>query len=145
MAMMAMGSSSWSGVAGCCSSAVAEPVSSASMYAVSAAGVGWSKRRPPGRRRPVAVASRSLSSTDIRESKPRSLKECRASGRLSLSCPRTAAMWAAVRPVTERVRSAGDMVASRRPSSPWGAGGSVGVLAGRAGAVVLSVGPGSSQ
>ncbi len=62
-----------------------------SMCAARARGVGWSKTKVEGRRRPVAALSRLRSSTAARESKPISLKARVGSTAVASSWPRTAA------------------------------------------------------
>ncbi len=93
------------------------------MYRARVAGVGWSKTRVAGRRRPVTVDSRLRSSTAVSESKPRSWKACAGCTARGEECPSTAATSALTSsrrassrssPARPARRSARDPVAARR-------------------------------
>ncbi len=120
MPTMTIGSSSFAPLRGAAwertATGAGAPARSSCRRSASAVGLGWSKTRVAGRRRPVAALTRLRSSTEVSESKPSSLKARPGSTAEAEAWPSTAATSASTRAVSCCFRSVGDRPA-RRPVS----------------------------
>ncbi|GAA5708211.1 hypothetical protein Save01_09095 [Streptomyces avermitilis] len=94
------------------------PVSSPSRTSATADGVGWSKTRVAGSRRPVAAPTPLRSSMAARESKPSSRKVRRASSPSGVGWPSAVAAWVRTRSTSSRIWSARGSARSRAANAP---------------------------
>ncbi|CAM5711659.1 hypothetical protein SFUMM280S_09098 [Streptomyces fumanus] len=141
MPTIAMGSSVAAGAVLPLAVSSSVPSSDSRRVRSSAAGVGWSKTRVAGSRRPVAVLSRLRRSRPVSESKPRFLKVVESSVSASEGRPSTAVTCSRIRFSRVRSRSASGIAASRCGSAdPDGAlGALLAVRRGGAGTTPLSI------